>query len=112
MFLTGDPATVHEIGRKYGIIAMAKEDSERRRRPCSADVSVDRNGSLRVQYMGASFDPEEFEVIFSASWMNPVTSRVGSSAAWRSCRRVQAKLLVAFLSIVGMLIVLGVNCAC
>lgn len=58
VFLTGDPATVHEIGRKYGIIAM---------KTANGDVDhtlltslVDRNGSLRVQYMGASFDPEEF----------------------------------------------------
>lgn len=57
-FLTGDPAVVHETGRKYGVIA---------RKTANGDVDhtlltslVDRNGSLRVQYIGASFDLEEF----------------------------------------------------
>ncbi len=57
-FLTGDPAIVHEVGRKYGIIA---------RKTANGDVDhtlltslVDRNGSLRVQYLGAAFDLEEF----------------------------------------------------
>lgn len=58
VFLTGDPAIVHEIGRKYGVIAM---------KTANGDVDhtlltslVDRNGSLRVQYIGANFDLEEF----------------------------------------------------
>ena len=45
---------------------------------------------------------------FSASWMNPnnVTNRLVGWVA-RLPARVQTKLLIAFLSIVGMLIVLG-----
>ena len=50
-FLTGDPATVHEVGRKYGVIA---------RKTADGDVDhtfltslVDPNGVLRVQYLGA-----------------------------------------------------------
>ena len=58
VFLTGDPAVVHDVGRKYGLIA---------RKTASGDIDhtlltslVDRGGSLRVQYMGAGFDLEEF----------------------------------------------------
>lgn len=57
-FLTGDPATVHEVGRKYGVIAI---------KTANGDVDhtllaslVDRHGMVRVQYLGAGFDLEEF----------------------------------------------------
>lgn len=57
-FLTGDPTIVHEVGRKYGVIA---------RKTANGDVDhtlltsiVDANGMLRVQYLGAGFDLEEF----------------------------------------------------
>ncbi|WP_185970463.1 MULTISPECIES: SCO family protein [unclassified Mesorhizobium] len=57
-FLTGDPAVVHEVGRKYGVIA---------NKAANGDVDhtlltslVDRNGILRVQYLGVRFDLEEF----------------------------------------------------
>jgi protein SCO1/2 len=57
-FLTGDPAIVHEVGRKYGVIA---------RKTANGDVDhtlltslVDPDGMLRVQYLGAGFDLEEF----------------------------------------------------
>lgn len=57
-FLTGDPAAVHEVGRKYGIIA---------KKAANGDVDhtlltslVDPNGILRVQYLGVRFDLEEF----------------------------------------------------
>jgi len=58
VFLTGDPAVVHDVGRRYAVIA---------RKTATGDVDhtlltslVDRSGSLRVQYIGASFDLEEF----------------------------------------------------
>ncbi|MER8751628.1 SCO family protein [Mesorhizobium sp. M1050] len=57
-FLTGDPAIVHEVGRKYGVIA---------KKAANGDVDhtlltslVDPNGILRVQYLGVRFDLEEF----------------------------------------------------
>jgi len=57
-FLTGDPAVVHEVGRKYGVIA---------KKAANGDVDhtlltslVDPNGMLRVQYLGVRFDLEEF----------------------------------------------------
>lgn len=58
VFLTGDPAIVHDVGARYGVIA---------RKTASGDVDhtlltslVDRSGSLRVQYIGSGFDLEEF----------------------------------------------------
>ncbi|RWE70624.1 MAG: SCO family protein [Mesorhizobium sp.] len=57
-FLTGDPAVVHEVGRKYGVIA---------KKAANGDVDhtlltslVDPGGILRVQYLGVRFDLEEF----------------------------------------------------
>ncbi|MBB3389418.1 protein SCO1/2 [Rhizobium sp. BK275] len=58
VFLSGDPAVVHDVGRRYGVIA---------RKTVGGDVDhtlltslVDRSGNLRVQYIGAGFDLEEF----------------------------------------------------
>ncbi|APG93189.1 cytochrome oxidase biogenesis protein Sco1/SenC/PrrC (plasmid) [Sinorhizobium americanum] len=58
LFLTGDPAVVHEVGRRYGVISKktAKGDVDH----ILLTSLVDRNGSLRVQYVGAGFDLEEF----------------------------------------------------
>ena len=57
-FLTGDPAVVHEVGRKYGVIA---------KKAANGDVDhtlltslIDPDGILRVQYLGVRFDLEEF----------------------------------------------------
>ncbi|OWW00241.1 SCO family protein [Rhizobium sp. R693] len=58
VFLTGDPAIVHEIGRKYGVIAMKTVNGDVEHTLLTS--LVDTNGSLRVQYIGASFDLEEF----------------------------------------------------
>ena len=56
-FLTGTPAEIREVARRYGIYY------KRTRR---GDVEhtfltslVDQSGTLRVQYMGVRFDPEE-----------------------------------------------------
>ncbi|WP_457093327.1 SCO family protein [Microvirga sp. P5_D2] len=57
-FLTGDPATVRSVSRKYGVFA---------RKTTAGDVDhivltslIDPKGILRVQYVGARFDLEEF----------------------------------------------------
>jgi len=57
-FLTGTPAEVAEVGRRYGIYAKKTE---------RGDVDhtfltsiVDQRGTLRVQYLGIRFDPDEF----------------------------------------------------
>jgi protein SCO1 len=58
-FLTGDPAAVRNVGRKYGVFA---------RKTTAGDVDhilltslIDPKGILRVQYVGARFDLEEFQ---------------------------------------------------
>jgi protein SCO1 len=57
-FLTGTPAEILEVGRRYGIYAKKTE---------RGDVDhtfltsiVDQRGILRVQYLGIRFDPDEF----------------------------------------------------
>jgi len=57
MFLTGAPAEVADVGRRYGIFA---------RKAAGGDVDhtfltslIDQESVLRVQYMGVRFDPAE-----------------------------------------------------
>jgi protein SCO1 len=57
VFLTGTPAEIKDVTRRYGVFA---------RRTERGDVDhtfltslVDRAGALRVQYMGVRFDPDE-----------------------------------------------------
>jgi protein SCO1/2 len=57
-FLTGSPEAVRDVTRRYGVFFAKKEDG-------SVDHSqlttlVDAEGQMRVQYLGARFDPEEF----------------------------------------------------
>jgi protein SCO1/2 len=56
-FLTGSPASIKDVARSYGVF---------HDRPSGAEVQhnlltslVDREGTLRVQYMGERFDPNE-----------------------------------------------------
>jgi protein SCO1/2 len=56
-FVTGTPAEIGDVARRYGIYRRTRE---------RGDVDhtfltslVDRNGILRVQYLGVRFDPEE-----------------------------------------------------
>jgi protein SCO1/2 len=58
VFLTGDPAEIREVERRYGIFAETT---------AGGDIDhtfltslVDPHGMLRVQYLGVRFDPEEF----------------------------------------------------
>jgi protein SCO1/2 len=58
VFLTGTPAEIRDVEKKYGIFA--------RKNP-RGDVDhtfltslIDRDGVLRVQYLGVRFDPGEF----------------------------------------------------
>ncbi|MFD1983879.1 SCO family protein [Mesorhizobium newzealandense] len=57
-FLTGDPAVVHEVGRKYGVFAKKAANGEVDHTLLTS--LVDPNGILRVQYLGVRFDLEEF----------------------------------------------------
>ena len=57
-FLTGSPASVRDVSRRYGVFFAKKEDG-------SVDHTqltslVDAEGQMRVQYLGARFDPKEF----------------------------------------------------
>jgi protein SCO1/2 len=56
-FLTGPPAEIREVAKRYGVFYKKTQ---------RGDVDhtfltslVDRNGTLRVQYMGVKFDPDE-----------------------------------------------------
>lgn len=56
-FLTGPSAEIHEVVKRYGAFA-------KRLKPGDVDhlfltSLVDRNGVLRVQYLGYRFDPDE-----------------------------------------------------
>jgi protein SCO1/2 len=57
-FLTGTPAEIRDVGRRYGIFSRKTE---------RGDVDhtfltsiVDQGGILRVQYLGVRFNPDEF----------------------------------------------------
>jgi protein SCO1/2 len=57
-FLTGAPDRIREVTRRYGVFAAKAENG-------GVDHTfltsiVDRQGILRVQYLGVRFDPEEF----------------------------------------------------
>jgi protein SCO1/2 len=56
-FLTGTPAEIREVAGSYGVIY---------KKTPNGDVDhtfltslIDRGGTLRVQYMGVRFDPDE-----------------------------------------------------
>jgi protein SCO1/2 len=58
LFLTGSAAAVRDVTRRYGVFFLKKADG-------SVDHTqltslVDAKGEMRVQYLGARFDPEEF----------------------------------------------------
>jgi protein SCO1/2 len=57
-FLTGPPDAIRDVTRRYGVFASKSTDG-------NVDHTfltsiVDRRGILRVQYIGARFDPNEF----------------------------------------------------
>ena len=57
-FLTGPPALIADLTRRYGVFASknAKGDIDH----SFLTSIVDQRGILRVQYLGVRFDPEEF----------------------------------------------------
>ena len=57
-FLTGSPEAVRDVTRQYGVFFAKKEEG-------SVDHTqlttlIDGDGQMRVQYLGARFDPDEF----------------------------------------------------
>jgi protein SCO1 len=57
-FLTGDSQVIREVTRRYGVFAAKTSKGEVDHTFLTS--IVDRKGMLRVQYLGVSFDPEEF----------------------------------------------------
>lgn len=57
-FLTGSLEAVREITRRYGVFFSKKEDGSVEHSQLT--TLVDADGQMRVQYLGARFDPEEF----------------------------------------------------
>ena len=57
-FLTGSPEAVRDVTRRYGVFFAKKEDGSVEHSQLT--TLVDADGQMRVQYLGARFDPEEF----------------------------------------------------
>ncbi len=57
-FLTGNPEDIQDVIRRYGVYAAKTENGDVDHTFLTS--IVDRNGILRVQYLGVRFDPEEF----------------------------------------------------
>ena len=57
-FLTGDPAAVREVARRYGVAVAKAADGQVDHTLLT--TLVDRQGVMRVQYLGYRFDEEEF----------------------------------------------------
>jgi protein SCO1/2 len=57
-FLTGSPAAIRDVTRRYGVFVAKKEDGSVDHTELTSIVDAD--GAMRVQYLGARFDPEEF----------------------------------------------------
>jgi protein SCO1/2 len=57
-FLTGSPEAVRDVTRRYGVFFAKKEDGSVEHTQLT--TLVDGEGQMRVQYLGARFDPEEF----------------------------------------------------
>jgi protein SCO1/2 len=57
-FLTGTPVAVHDVTKRYGVYFSKKADGGVDHTQLTS--LIDGKGELRVQYLGARFDPEEF----------------------------------------------------
>jgi len=57
-FLTGEPAVIQKLTRRYGVFAAKTADGDIEHSFLTS--IIDQRGILRVQYLGVRFDPEEF----------------------------------------------------
>jgi protein SCO1 len=57
-FLTGEPSAVKDVIRGYGVFAAKSANGDIEHSFLTS--IIDRRGVLRIQYLGARFDPEEF----------------------------------------------------
>jgi protein SCO1/2 len=58
-FLTGEPTAIREVARRYGVVISAPVSGGDIGHTLLTSL-IDRHGTLRVQYLGYRFDPEEF----------------------------------------------------
>jgi protein SCO1/2 len=58
-FLTGQPAVVREVARRYGVAVAPAANGQVDHTLLT--TLVDRQGVMRVQYLGYRFDEEEFQ---------------------------------------------------
>ena len=58
LFLTGSPAAIADVTRRYGIFFVKEKDGSIEHTQLT--TLVDPKGEMRVQYLGARFNPEEF----------------------------------------------------
>jgi protein SCO1/2 len=58
-FLTGVPAKVLEVAHRYGVAVAKAADGQVDHTMLT--TLIDRQGVMRVQYLGYRFDPEEFQ---------------------------------------------------
>jgi protein SCO1 len=57
-FLTGSLEAIHGVTRQYGVFFSKKENGSIEHTQLT--TLIDADGQMRVQYLGARFDPEEF----------------------------------------------------
>jgi protein SCO1/2 len=57
-FLTGEPATVLDVARRFGVAVVPGTDGQVDHTLLT--TLIDRDGTMRVQYLGFRFDEEEF----------------------------------------------------
>jgi protein SCO1/2 len=58
-FLTGDPAAIRDVERRYGVFVERTSDGDINHTFLTS--LIDSQGMLRVQYIGVRFDLEEFQ---------------------------------------------------
>jgi protein SCO1/2 len=57
-FLTGEPAAIRDVAHRYGVAVIEAADGQVDHTLLT--TLIDRQGVMRVQYLGYRFDPEEF----------------------------------------------------
>jgi protein SCO1 len=57
-FLTGEPAAIRDVAHRYGVAVAPAADGQVDHTLLT--TLIDHHGTMRVQYLGYRFDPEEF----------------------------------------------------
>ena len=88
-FLTGEPAAVLDVAHRYGVAVAKAADGQVDHTMLT--TLIDRQGAMRVQYLGYRFDEEEFRRDLRA-WQTSLdapaqsSGRPGLARARRACR--------------------------